>query len=91
VQREPLDQTSVNAIIGGSGGIFQKMLMREAHRGLGDTMVGPAPLPGGLLGFASGGRLLESSKVKFSSFSCFDPSFWFSGITLLTIQIHQNL
>jgi hypothetical protein len=31
-----------------------------------------------------------SIAVKFSSICCFDPSFWFSGITLLKIQIHQN-
>jgi hypothetical protein len=46
VEHEPLDQTDlkddVDAILGGGGGIFLKMLTREAHRGLCDTMVGPA-------------------------------------------------
>jgi hypothetical protein len=46
VQHEPLDQTNlkdgVDAILGGGGGIFQKILMKGAHRGLGGTMVGPA-------------------------------------------------
>jgi hypothetical protein len=45
VQREPLDQTDlkdgIDAILGGDGGTFQKMLMRGAHRGPGGTMVGP--------------------------------------------------
>jgi hypothetical protein len=57
VQHEPLDQTDlkddVDAILGGGRGIFQKMLTRGAHRGLGVTMVVSA----------SGGRLLESSRV----------------------------
>jgi hypothetical protein len=46
VQRDPLNQTDLNngvdAILGGDGGIFQKMLTRGAHRGPGGTMVGPA-------------------------------------------------
>jgi hypothetical protein len=43
VQHEPLDQTNlkdgVDAILGGGGGIFQKMLMRGAHREPNGTMV----------------------------------------------------
>jgi hypothetical protein len=46
VQHEPLDQTNlkddIDAILGGGGVIFLKMLMREAHRGPCGTMVWPA-------------------------------------------------
>jgi hypothetical protein len=46
VEREPLDQTDlrndVDAILGGGGGTFWKVLMSGAHRGPGGTMVGPA-------------------------------------------------
>jgi hypothetical protein len=94
VQCEPWDQTNlkngVDEILGGGGGTFLKMLMRGAHRGRVAPWWGRAAPPGSLSGSTLGGCLLESSRVvfvvvTFSSFSHFDPSFWFSGIILLKI------
>jgi hypothetical protein len=69
VQREPLDQIDlkdgVDAILGGGGGIFQKMLMRGAHRGPDGTMVGLAGPTWQPLRVCLGVRLLESSRVVF--------------------------
>jgi hypothetical protein len=46
VQREPLDQTDlrngVDAIQGGGGGTFWKLLTSGPHRGPGGMVVGPA-------------------------------------------------
>jgi hypothetical protein len=69
VQREPLDQTNlkdgVDAILGGGGGMFQKMLTRGAHRGPSGTMVGLIGPTWQPLRVCLGGRLLESSRVVF--------------------------
>jgi hypothetical protein len=46
VQREPLDQTDlrngVDAILGGGGGTFWKLLTNGPHKGPGGMVVGPA-------------------------------------------------
>jgi hypothetical protein len=48
VKREPLDQTdmknNVDAILGGGGGNFWKLIGRGPHSRPGGTMVGPASL-----------------------------------------------
>jgi hypothetical protein len=58
VKREPLNQTDlkdgVDATLGGGGGIFWKMLVREAHRWLGGMEVAILP---------SMESLLESSRT----------------------------
>jgi hypothetical protein len=45
VECKPLDQTNFDVgwrcILGGSGGILQKLMEESPHKGLGDTRVGP--------------------------------------------------
>jgi hypothetical protein len=67
VQREPLDQTDlkddVDATLGGDGGIFRKMPVREAYRGPGGMHVGPASPTWRWLASPSMESLLESSRT----------------------------
>jgi hypothetical protein len=72
VQCEPLDQTDlrngIDAILGGGGGTFWKLLISGPHKGPGDMVVGPIGPTYHPLRVPAVWCLLVSSKTFWSSF-----------------------